>query len=209
MKIIVFGDSVAYGAWDLEGGWVQRLRKFLDKKVLDSNYDFFCLLYNCGISGDTTEDLLRRFEFETNIRGAGLIVFEIGINDSVHLLKENKNWVDIKIFENNLKKLIKISQNFTSKIIFVSLTPVDESKVTPIPWDKDKYYTNENIKKYNDIIKNTCKENNIYFIETFDSFMKNDYKKLLEDGLHPNTKGHEMIFNTVKDFLIKNKIISG
>jgi len=30
---------------------------------------------------------------------------------------------------------------------------------------------------------------------------------LLEDGLHPNSEGHKKIFESVKEFLIKNKII--
>ena len=32
-------------------------------------------------------------------------------------------------------------------------------------------------------------------------------KEDLEDGLHPNSAGHEKMFQRVKDFLIKNKII--
>ena len=34
-----------------------------------------------------------------------------------------------------------------------------------------------------------------------------DYKSLLEDGAHPNTKGHEEMFVIVKEFLEKKKII--
>lgn len=29
-KILVFGDSIAYGKWDSDGGWVARLRKYVD-----------------------------------------------------------------------------------------------------------------------------------------------------------------------------------
>ena len=28
-KIFIFGDSIAYGAWDPVGGWVERLRQWL------------------------------------------------------------------------------------------------------------------------------------------------------------------------------------
>ena len=66
-QILIFGDSIIYGAWDREGGWAARLRKFLDEKTLTEE-DFYCLVYNLGISGDTTEDLLERFEFETEQR---------------------------------------------------------------------------------------------------------------------------------------------
>lgn len=37
VQILFFGPSTTYGAWDSEGGYVQRLRKYLDKKVIDSN----------------------------------------------------------------------------------------------------------------------------------------------------------------------------
>ena len=77
----------------------------------------------------------------------------------------------------------------------------------PIPWSPEKYYTNENIQEYNNVVKSICEENNLSFIEIFDNWMKSDYKNLLEDGLHPNSKGHKKIFETVNDFLIQNKII--
>ncbi len=65
--ILVFGDSISYGAWDIEGGWVSRLRKFLDKKNL-SEENFDCKVYNLGISGDNSSGVLNRFEFETRQR---------------------------------------------------------------------------------------------------------------------------------------------
>ncbi|MFQ6056666.1 MAG: SGNH/GDSL hydrolase family protein [Methanosarcinales archaeon] len=76
-----------------------------------------------------------------------------------------------------------------------------------MPWATNISYKNESIQKYNEIIKSVCKENNVYFVEIFDQMMKLSYKKLLEDGLHPNSDGHQKIFEIIKDFLIKNKII--
>jgi len=66
--ILVFGTSTTYGAWDSEGGWVARLRKFLDEKTISSNYKSEGLIYNLGVSGDKTEDVLKRFEPETKAR---------------------------------------------------------------------------------------------------------------------------------------------
>jgi phospholipase/lecithinase/hemolysin len=37
--------------------------------------------------------------------------------------------------------------------------------------------------------------------------MKTDYKKLLDDGVHPTTEGHQKIFGTVSAFLMKNKLL--
>ena len=51
VQILIFGDSIAWGAWDKEGGWVQRLRKLIDEKNL-SDPEFYCLVYNLGVSGN-------------------------------------------------------------------------------------------------------------------------------------------------------------
>jgi len=211
-RILIFGDSIVYGAWDRgkEGGWVQRLRKFLDEKHFIEP-DFEYSVYNLGVSGNTIGELLERFEFETKQRLEEgeeiIIIFQIGINDSQFVISENKLRTSPEKFKENIQNLIKVAKIFTQKIIFVGLTLVDESKTTPIPWNPNKIYKNENIKRNNEIIKSVCKENNIYFIEIFDKWLKSDYKNLLEDGLHPNSPGHQKIFETVKDFLIQNKII--
>ncbi len=42
-RILVFGPSTTYGAWDIEGGWVQRLRRYLDEKQLAEKIDFVSL----------------------------------------------------------------------------------------------------------------------------------------------------------------------
>lgn len=92
-------------------------------------------------------------------------------------------------------------------MIFIGLAPVDESRTDPIPWVPDRSYKDSYIKKYNEMIKVICRENKVYFIEIFNKLMKSDYKKTLDDGVHPDEKGHQKIFETIKDFLIKNKII--
>jgi len=203
--IMIFGASTTYGAWDKEGGWAARLRKSIDKKETEH------LIYNLGISGDTTADLLERFEFETKQRleenEETIFIFAIGVNDSAFLQSKNGSWIALEKFKNNIQKLITIAKQFSSKIVFLGLTPVDEKKTTPIPWNTDIFYKNEYTQKYNNIIKSICEKENVPFLGLFDSWSNIDYKKLLYDGLHPNSKGHEKIFRSLKDFLIKKKVI--
>ncbi len=204
-KILVFGDSIAWGAFDSEGGgWVECLKLYMWRK---GDID----VYNLGVSGNKTPNLLERFESETKARieedEETIIIFAIGINDSYFLHSKNDFMTPIEQFKENVQKLTDLAQKFSLKIIFVGLTSVDESKTTPIPWDTDKSYKNENIKKYNEIIKSVSKDRNIYFIEILDKWLQFDYQDLLEDGLHPNSKGHKKIFETVRDFLTQNKII--
>ncbi|MDP3998378.1 MAG: hypothetical protein Q8P89_02085 [bacterium] len=68
IHILAFGTSTTYGAWDIEGGWVQRLRRFLDEKIITANYEHDYFVYNLGVSGDKSADILERFETETKAR---------------------------------------------------------------------------------------------------------------------------------------------
>ena len=212
-KILVFGASLTFGAWDIEGGWVQRLRRFLDKENI-TNIPNFTLLYNLGVSGNTTEDLLERFEFETKQRLKDCekeeqftLIFGVGGNDSARIQNKNDFWIPPEKFKENIEKLIELAKKYASRIIFVGLVPVDDSRTNPPIFASDIFYKTENIKKYNEILKSTCKEKEVYFIEVFEEFIKMDYKKLLEDGLHPNSEGHKKIFEIVRGFLTQHKMI--
>ena len=87
-------------------------------------------------------------------------------------------------------------------IIFIGFNRADEFKTTPVSW-KNIYYKNENIKKYNGIMKEVREKNNILFLDIFGLLNNDD----LEDGLHPNASGHKKIFTNVCDFLSEHKWI--
>ena len=78
--LTVFGDSITFGKGDsLEGGWCGRLKKYFEN--MGGNHR----LYNLGISGNTTEDLLERFDIEAKARikfkregDRHIIIFSIG-----------------------------------------------------------------------------------------------------------------------------------
>lgn len=205
--ILVFGSSIVWGAADSEkGGWAERLKVFMGE-----NYDDIDV-YNLGISGNTSSDVLERCEFETKQRikedeGETIMIFAIGINDSQFNHSEKNLRTSPEKFKENIHKMIEIAKNLSKKIVFVGLTPVDESKVDPIPWRSDSSYKNEYVQKFNDIVKTTCDEERIYFIEVYKILAEKGYKKLLEDGVHPNSEGHKEIFEIVNNYLRQNKIV--
>jgi acyl-CoA thioesterase I len=207
-RILVFGDSIAYGAWDREGGWVQRLRKSLDERNLKGD-GFYCIIYNLGVSGDTTADLLERLESETKQRiredEETILIFAIGANDTQFFHGKKMSRCRPDEFKGNILKIIKQARKYSSKVVFVGLFPIDEKKT--VPWDEEKSFKNEYLKRYDGIIKSVCKENGIHFVDIFGKIIKSDYSKLLEDGLHPNSYGHHKIFEVVGDFVTRNKII--
>lgn len=197
--ICVFGDSTAWGAWDTEkGGWVNRLWLEIGNRRDKSDY---VELYNCSISGGTTDTILERFESEANSRGATTLIFQTGGNDSAYQATPENFLVPVEKFKENIEEIIKLARNITDSIIFTDLKNCDESKTVPVPWI-DIYYKNENIKKYSEIMKEVCRDQNVLFLDMPD--LANDE---FEDGLHPNDKGHKKIFEVVKNFLIQQKLI--
>ncbi len=210
--ILIFGTSTTYGAWDSEGGWVARLRKFIDRNLISSGLKTEILVYNQGISGAKTEDILKTFELETEARlghnrdNEIIIILHVGINDTIYNKSLGKVEVSPKDFENNLKLLINKAKKYSNKIIVVGSMPVDKI-VDPMPWAPGRSYRNTYVAQYNEILKNVSKAENVHFIEVYKKFIDSDYSSLLADGVHMNDKGHEKLYELVRDYLLKEKII--
>ncbi len=200
-RIVVWGDSITRGAGDnYKWGWVNRLDLYFTNNYLKDD----CSVYGLWISGNTTEDLLKRFDVEAEARNPKVVLFAIGINDSIFINNDkNKPFVSIDKFESNLNELIKEARVYTDKIAFIGLTKVIESETIPVSWALDKCYDNENIKKYDEIIKKVVKENNLHYVSMFDVLEDS----LLTDGLHPDSVWHEKIAHSVKEFLFNNGFI--
>ncbi len=196
-SICVFGDSTAWGAWDLEkGGWVNRLWFHLAKRDED-----YVELYNCSVSGGTTNTILERFESEAKIRKAEALIFQSGGNDAAYIDTPDNFMVSEEKFRGNIQEIITKAKKITDKIIFVDLKNCDESKTTPVWW-MNYFATNENIKRYKNIMHEVCAANNISIIG-LPEFTNDEF----DDGLHPNAFGHEKIFQIVKRFLEENNWI--
>lgn len=193
-SICVFGDSTAWGAWDLEkGGWVSRLWLYVGKRD-----EAYVEIYNQSINGGTSETILKRFEDEARIRAADALIFQTGVNDAAYTKNDpNSLTVQPDTFRGNILEIIARAKKITHKIIFIGLKNCDESKTMPVSW-VDFYYTNENFATYNKILEEVCREQKIPFLDV--GLLKNED---FDDGLHPNAEGHRKIFEKVKDFLLK------
>lgn len=196
-RICIFGDSITWGAVDPEnGGWATQLRRYFETN------DYDISVYNQGISGDNTDDLLARFEVECKAREPQIIIFAIGINDSQNIKSNGVKGVPIDKFQNNLVKLVNQAKNFSKDIAFIGLTKVDQSSIPKI-WGTEKFYDNNVIAKYDSIIKRVSSEHDLPFLYLLDLIEPKD----LDDGLHPNTEGHKKMFLKVKDFLFSIKYV--
>lgn len=204
----VFGASIVYGAKDWKnGGWVQLLKSDIEKK---SNFKKW--VYNLGVPGHTSSDVLNRIEREIKSRIFDelqeiVVIVSVGINDTYYFHNNEKETATKpEKYKENIGKIIKIAKKYTKNVFFVGITPVFNNKLQPVPWRKEISYSLANCRKYNEIAKSVCKKESIPFLDLFSIFSKLNYGKLLDDGLHPTAEGHKKIFMLVKDFLNENRI---
>ena len=78
---IIFGDSISYGLYDNELGWSYRLRKKL-------GYNHF--IFNLAIPGQSSFDILNKFEIELKNRYNTSDDFKIEPVASVYNVINNK-----------------------------------------------------------------------------------------------------------------------
>ena len=194
MRILIFGDSITYGRVDSLGGWVTRLRKHFDAQGENNNRDFPSI-YNQGISGDSAEDILERFDVETNARleEDNCFVLAVGTNDSS--LENGKPRYTEAQFRENFEKIIKKMKVLSLKILIVGLLPVDENLTTPIPWRPTRHYTNKQVLAFDKIVKDVADSNQLPYVPLFDAFK--DKLELFPDGLHPGDEGHQIVAELV------------
>ena len=201
-KILIFGDSITYGQRDLEmGGWVNRLRLAL---AHDSSITS-CHVFNMGISGQTTTEILERLSRECKGRvlddANNIIVIAAGINDAQ--IKDGTILNDEDAFKSNVRALIEEARSFTDKVIYLGLTPVDDARTSPVLWDRSMAWKSALIERYDTIISEICSEMGVRYVYVYDQIDP----ATNEDGLHPSEAGHvilaEIMGNVIYDYLKK------
>jgi lysophospholipase L1-like esterase len=185
MTIGVWGDSITHGSCDSEAlGWVGRIRKALPTD--DYNH-----IYNFGVCGDTSTDLLDRFAIEAKAIKPDHIVFAIGINDSKFPEGLDTHKVSLSDYKANLSELILSAKQYTDSIAVISATKVDPDWRSA----RGSRFMNEEIAKFNEVLIALSNENYLKYIDVFETI---DTTTDLEDGLHPNARGYQKMFEAIK-----------
>ena len=191
VNVIVFGDSLVYGLMDESSlGYTLRLKNTFES-LKNGIYSF----YNLGIPGETSQELLKRFSSETAMRhqpdSKNIIIIATGINDSQLVL--DKPLVSEADFYDHLDELVNKAKKYAAEVVLLGLTRVDESKVAPSPWQENHSYNNNRIEKFDEILEDLAKKQDIEYISLKEVLSKED----LIDGLHPTSNGYEKLYQKI------------
>lgn len=142
-------------------------------------------VYNRGISGDTSDRLLERFQKNVLNINPSNIVLLIGTNDFGYGLSMDETI-------NNIDAILRLIANKCSgaNVILQAVYPINE-KIR-----KQGRRTNAAIKKLNQRIEKTAKQYDITYIDLSEYLSDTDGQLKQEftyDGLHPTVFGFEIV----------------
>ncbi len=203
LKILCFGDSITLGEKDTQqGGWADRLKQDYLKQFAAAQTQTITL-YNLGIASETTDGLLARFETELSCRyikgQKHIIVLAYGANDIV--IHKNKNRVPQSYFIRNLKHCIEIAKKRQADVLLLSLLPISDAIEARVNQHGHLRY-DQHIQAYNRIIKNLADELHCQYLDLYTHFVANNKAQTLcSDGVHPNSQGHKLLYQIIKDKL--------
>ena len=196
--ITIIGDSIiknkkGKNIYD----WSKLLRNKLKYKLKIKT--FFKIKTLHGLNSRGLLNLMPNFFFKINNKFKNYLIIQIGINDSWHYKSLNGiACVSPKEFIKNLEQIYKISKIYKfKKVIFINyhkllINRLEGNGKTP----------NQNLQKYNTLIKKFCIKKNIDLIDV-EKFTKKYNKICLPkpDGVHLSKKGVKIYYNLISNFL--------
>ena len=192
MKLVFFGDSITEAGrnlsdpHDLGEGFVKIAAGKLRPLYPDVNFD----IYNFGVGGDRTEELLARVDEVVGVR-PDVVVLEVGVND-VWRRFTHEEIVTEEQFGRNYSAILDALKNCGAKIILVEpyvLNMQDKRRFRP--------YLNT----YIAVIREIARREELPLIPLDEIFngVTQDIKPeaFAEDGVHPTHRGCRYIADLV------------
>ena len=150
---------------------------------------------NKGISGQTTPQMLIRFNDDVIKENANTVIILAGIND----IAQNTGPIHIKDIAYNIFRMAEMAQKNNINVFICSVLPANR-----ILWNKSIKPTYKVI-KLNMLLKEFCKNKNIEYVDYYSEMvdwsggLKSPLYTSKWDLVHPNKKGYEKM----EEILIK------
>ena len=152
------------------------------------------IVYNRGISGDTSDKLLERLHNNAlNIKPSTIFLL-VGTNDIGRGISQ-----DVTL-ENAKKIIIECKQANIENIVIESVYPVNYNLNKGMVGSRK----NEQIIEYNSKLKALCENQNVTYVDVYSKLTDENgefNKNYTYDGLHPNETGYDVITAILKEYI--------
>lgn len=156
-------------------------------------------IINSGVSGYTTDDILKNLDEMVTIYNPTKVFILIGTNDIAHEKSE-------KEITDNIKKIVQniLRKRPNTKIYIESIYPINNTEDDKIDHDVVGIRDNKKIKKINNQLKKYCKEKKYTYINIYDELSdksENINLKYTKEGLHLNDLGYLKVTKVLYQYL--------
>lgn len=187
----LLGDSIAQGYFSNNNeGW---FGKFITKLTEQNPCAYSS--QNMSVHGERTTDVYHRLHSEALTKNIDILFISVGINDLIRWESvENQTDLSEGVRDEMWYKILKTATKNIDQVIVTSILPVMEKRMPAFGERKRKYFNlNSDTEKYNEFLKDICKEYNVQFINLDNVWNDYDLKQVLADASHPNELGHQLV----------------
>ncbi|MFO7825443.1 MAG: GDSL-type esterase/lipase family protein [Cyclobacterium sp.] len=175
-------------------------------------------IINKGAGNNNSLDLLARIDRDVISENPDMVFIMVGIHDMINLHK----FLDYGTYRKAYQKIINKLEQAGIETVLLNLTPVDTNAISN-RYELDFFDSPPlvKIRKANEIIAELARENGLKVIDLHQEFIKrkspNPGKGSLimnvansgkPDGVHPTSKGNQIIAEKVFEFLVTSNKIS-
>lgn len=180
VDVVFMGNSITEG-------WVKSHPEFFS----ENNYT------GRGISGQTTSQMLLRFQNDVVALKPKIVVINAGTND----IAQNTGVYDPDFTFNNIKAMADIAQNNGIKVIIASVLPA-----ASFPWRKEIADVSKKVDALNSRLKQYSQSKKIVFVD-YNTAMRDEKggmrEGLSKDGIHPDPAGYNIMEPMIKNAINK------
>lgn len=180
VDVVFMGNSITEG-------WVESHPEFFS----ENNYT------GRGISGQTTSQMLLRFQNDVIALKPRLVIINAGTND----IAQNTGIYDSDFTFNNIKAMVDIAQNNGIKVIIASILPA-----AAFPWCKEITGVPQKVDALNNRLKQYANNNRLTFVD-YNTAMRDAKggmrEGLSKDGIHPVPAGYAIMEPIIKNAIHK------
>jgi len=176
--IVIIGDSLsAAHNIPIETAWPQ----LLQQKLIAKKYPY--KIINTSISGDTSYTALNRSKKMLPTLKPAICLIAIGANDGLQGLT-------LKQLKSNLHKLVKLCQQYTSKVMLFEIK---------LPSNYGQTF----IARFSNVYHQVAKQEGIKLLPFFMGPFALDFSMFLKDRIHPTEQAQPIMANIVWEGMVE------
>ncbi|MCA6092409.1 GDSL-type esterase/lipase family protein [Streptomyces sp. SCA3-4] len=179
-RIVIVGDSIAYGRCDPHGGWAAHLAA-----AHIAGDEARCRVFNLAIPGTTLTEVGEQTPALLGPRLPDTLLLAAGINDSALRLAEEQSHDGLAHIADSLGSLAVTALSHNARLVVMGPVWLDETR-TGDYWGLR--FTEARALALRETLQTWCAGNHVDYLDMWEPLR--DRPGLFTDGLHPTPEGH-------------------